>query len=68
MARSNSSKPDPSVERWWFNLRTGKTEFGLQSRSLDRVGPFDSEAEASNAPKLIAERAAKWEKSEREES
>ena len=67
MPRSDKPRVADSNEHWWYNIRTGQVEFGLRSRSLDRVGPFDTEEQAANAPKLIAERAAQWQKSEREE-
>jgi len=44
---------------YWFNLKTRSVEVGPQSLSIDRVGPFASEAEAKNAETIIAERAAK---------
>jgi hypothetical protein len=68
MPRQQKPSDSDSTEYWWYNIRTRRVEFGLQSKSLDRVGPFETEEQAKNAPQLIAERAAKWEKSEREEN
>ena len=68
MPRQQKPSDSDSTEYWWYNIRTRRVEFGLQSKSLDRVGPFETEDQAKNAPQLIAERAAKWEKSEREEN
>lgn len=68
MPRQQKPSVSDSTEYWWYNIRTRRVEFGLQSKSLDRVGPFETEDQAKNAPQLIAERAAKWEKSEREEN
>jgi hypothetical protein len=47
-------------EKYWYNLATGQVEFGMISPSVDRVGPFDTEAEAANAPALLRERARAW--------
>lgn len=68
MPRQQKPSVSDSTEYWWYNIRTRRVEFGLQSKSLDRVGPFETEDQAKKAPQLIAERAAKWEKSEREEN
>ncbi len=68
MPRQQKPSVSDSTEYWWYNIRTRRVKFGLQSKSLDRVGPFETEEQAKNAPQLIAERAAKWEKSEREEN
>lgn len=45
---------------WWYNRKTGETEFGPQSLSIDRYGPFESQEEAARAPEIIAERARRW--------
>ncbi|GAT73280.1 hypothetical protein [Microbacterium hydrocarbonoxydans] len=47
-------------EKYWYNLETGEVEFGMISPSVDRVGPFDSEAEAARAPELLKERSRAW--------
>lgn len=47
-------------EKYWYNLATGQVEFGMISPSVDRVGPFDSEAEAARAPELLKERSRAW--------
>jgi len=47
-------------EKYWYNLATGQVEFGMISPSADRVGPFDTEAEAVNAPELLKERSRAW--------
>ena len=56
-----------SVEHWWFNLVTGEVEFGLQSSSSNRIGPFASEGEARRALEIIADRATAWKESETED-
>ena len=44
-------------EEYWFNTKTNEVEIGKQSLSLDRLGPFESFEEASNALEIIARRA-----------
>lgn len=46
--------------KYWFNSKTGEVEFGMISPSLDRIGPFDTEAEAQRAPEVVEERARVW--------
>ena len=57
----------PAAAGYWFNVRTGKVEFGLKTRALDRIGPFRTEAEASRALEILAERSRQWAKSEDED-
>ncbi|MFJ4175787.1 SPOR domain-containing protein [Microbacterium sp. NPDC089696] len=47
-------------EKYWYNLNTKQVEFGMLSPSADRVGPFDTEAEAAHAPEKLQERARAW--------
>lgn len=51
---------------FWFNLKTGLVEPGKQSAAPYRVGPFETEAEAANALKTIAERTSKWNEEDEE--
>ncbi len=53
--------------KFWFNLKTKQVETGLKSSSLDRIGPFETEAEARNAEELIKLRSEAWTKQEQEE-
>ncbi|MFM1994889.1 MAG: hypothetical protein RLZZ610_406 [Actinomycetota bacterium] len=53
--------------KYWFNLKTKQVETGLKSSSLDRIGPFETEAEARNAEELIKLRSEAWTKQEQEE-
>lgn len=55
-------------EKYWYNSRTGEVEFGMLSPSVDRVGPFDTQAEAQAAPSLLRARAEAWEQEEAEEN
>ncbi len=54
-------------EKYWFNIRTEKVEFGRLSPAVHRIGPFDTEAEAARAPEIVAERARAWEAEDEEE-
>lgn len=47
-------------DKYWYNLTTGAVERGFESPAIDRAGPFDTEEEAANAPKLLAERSRAW--------
>ena len=53
--------------KYWFNLRTKMVELGLKSSSEDRIGPFDTEAEAANAVAIVKARSEAWSKQESEE-
>lgn len=44
-------------KHYWFNTKTHQVEFGLKSLSLERLGPFETEAEAKRALEIIQERA-----------
>ncbi|MFS0851987.1 SPOR domain-containing protein [Microbacterium sp. 179-I 3D4 NHS] len=55
-------------EKYWYNLATGNVEFGMISPSADRVGPFDTEAEAARAPEKLQERSRAWAEEEAAES
>ena len=46
--------------QYWFNLKTLKVEVGLKSAAPYRVGPFNTEAEARTALKLLRDRSEKW--------
>ena len=50
--------------QYWFNLRTLKVEVGLKSAAAYRVGPFDTEAEAKSALKILRERSQSWSEEE----
>lgn len=53
--------------KYWFNIRTRQVELGLKSSSEDRIGPFDTEAEAANAEAIVKARADAWRQQESEE-
>jgi hypothetical protein len=54
-------------DKFWYNLRTGQVERGMQTPAPDRAGPFDTVEEAARAPEIIRERSRKWEEDERRE-
>jgi hypothetical protein len=45
---------------FWYNLRTGAVEQGFESQSVDRVGPFETHAEAERALEILRANSAKW--------
>ncbi|HET6672284.1 MAG TPA: SPOR domain-containing protein [Agromyces sp.] len=45
---------------FWYNLKTGEVEQGYESPSVDRVGPFETHAEAERALEILRENSAKW--------
>ena len=45
---------------FWYNLHTGKVEQGFESPSVDRVGPFETHAEAERALEILRANSAKW--------
>lgn len=44
--------------QYWYNLKTGLVEVGPNSLSLDRIGPFETAAQAAKALEIVRERAA----------
>lgn len=47
------------AKKYWFNTKTRKVEYGRQSLSVYRLGPYETEAEAMGAEEAIAERGKK---------
>ena len=54
--------------KYWFNLITKQVELGLKSSSEDRIGPFDTQAEAANAEAVVKARSEAWAAQENEEA
>ncbi|RFA20781.1 SPOR domain-containing protein [Subtercola boreus] len=50
---------DPS-KQYWYNLTTGDVELGYVSPAPDRVGPFETRAEAEHALEKLRANSAKW--------
>ncbi|WP_022887716.1 SPOR domain-containing protein [Agromyces italicus] len=53
--------------RYWYNLKTGEVEHGFVSPSVDRVGPFETRAEAERALEILRANSAKWAEEDAEE-
>jgi hypothetical protein len=47
-------------EQFWYNMRTGAVEVGLESPSIDRVGPFATREAAAHALEKLRANSAKW--------
>ncbi|MGN7860275.1 hypothetical protein ACTJI8_06815 [Microbacterium sp. 22303] len=45
---------------YWYNSRTGAVEYGLESPSLVRVGPFATREEAERAPEVLRANSERW--------
>lgn len=54
-------------KRFWFNTKTREVEKGPKSLGLDRIGPFDSYAEALRAEEIVQKRAEKIREEEDED-
>ena len=52
---------------FWYNLHTGEVEQGFESPSVDRVGPFETRAEAERALEILRANSEKWAEEEAEE-
>lgn len=50
---------EPS-KQYWYNMKTGEVEFGFESPSANRVGPFPTEHEASHALEKLQANSARW--------
>jgi hypothetical protein len=50
---------DPE-DLFWYNIKTGAVEQGYQSPAPDRVGPFETYAEAEKALDVLRANSAKW--------
>jgi hypothetical protein len=51
---------EDTEHQFWYNMRTGGVEQGLQSPSINRVGPFATYDEAAHALEKLRENSAKW--------
>jgi hypothetical protein len=47
-------------EQYWFCLKHQAVETADGCKAADRLGPYDSEAEASRALERVAERNESW--------
>jgi hypothetical protein len=46
-------------KRYWFNTKTKQVEEGPKSLGLDRIGPFETYAQAQRAEEIVGKRAEK---------
>jgi len=58
-ARESVRMPD-GEHSYWYNSRTGAVEYGLESPSLVRVGPFSTREEAERAPEVLRANSERW--------
>lgn len=59
-SREEGTDMSDGDHKYWYNSETGEVEFGMISPAADRVGPFDTEAEAHRAPHVLRERSRAW--------
>jgi hypothetical protein len=52
------------AQSYWYNMKTGEVEFGFESPSVDRVGPFDSREAAEHALETLRANSQKWDAEE----
>ena len=50
----------PQDEKYWYYTKTQQVEKGRQSSWENRMGPYDTEAEARAALDTAAARSAQW--------
>lgn len=53
--------------QYWYNMKTGEVEYGFESPSADRVGPFPTRDEAARALEILRANSAKWAEEDRAE-
>ncbi|TFC52588.1 SPOR domain-containing protein [Cryobacterium sp. TMT1-21] len=51
---------EDTEHQFWYNMRTGAVEEGMQSTSKERVGPFATRDEAAHALEKLRANSAKW--------
>jgi hypothetical protein len=66
-AKKNHGIEQDADHRFWYNLKTGAVEQGFVSPAPDRVGPFDTYAEAERALDVLRANSAKWAEEDAEE-
>lgn len=55
----------PQSEQYWYNTKTSQVEKGPQSSWENRMGPYDTEAEAQAALDTAASRSASWDREDK---
>ena len=56
------------AQSYWYNMKTQEVEFGFESPSVDRVGPFDSREAAEHALETLRANSEKWDLDEADEA
>jgi hypothetical protein len=46
--------------KYWYNIRTSDVEFGYESPSIYRVGPFDTHEQAEHALEKLRSNSERW--------
>ena len=49
---------------WWYNNKTGEVTEGKFALGKDLDGPFETKADAENAPEIARQRALRWKEEE----
>ena len=52
-------------KKWYFNIKTGRVEYGRISSLFDVMGPYNSEEEAKRALEKAAQDNSKWDEASR---
>lgn len=47
------------AKKYWFNTKTQEVEFGRRSLSVYRLGPFETQEEASKAEAIVKKKGEK---------
>jgi hypothetical protein len=50
------------IVAWWYNLLSGKVEEGAGAPNSERLGPYETEADAQHALEKAKERNEAWDK------
>jgi hypothetical protein len=53
------------ADKYWFCLKHHTVERAAGCKSADRLGPYDTEADASRALERVAERNESWDEDPR---
>ena len=54
------------ADKYYFNTRTRQVEQGPRSMAKDRLGPYDTYAEAANALEQARRRSESWDEDDEE--
>lgn len=54
-------------KRFWYNVKTGEVEDGPRSMGKDRIGPFATQEEATNALATYEQRNRAWDEEDEDD-